>query len=88
MSDYKNPNLKIDSSKIEGGSFSWKSPSNLAIIKYWGKHGIQLPRNPSISFTLESAFTHTLLEYQPKNSSEEGVSLDFISMSSQMRLSK
>ena len=77
MLDYKNPNLKIDSSKIEGGSFSWKSPSNLAIIKYWGKHGVQLPRNPSISFTLESAFTHTLLEYQPKNNSEEGVVLDF-----------
>ena len=54
-----------------------KSPSNLAIIKYWGKHGVQLPRNPSISFTLESAFTHTLLEYQPKNTSEDGIVLDF-----------
>jgi diphosphomevalonate decarboxylase len=77
MLDYKNPKLTIDQTKIEGGSFSWKSPSNLAIIKYWGKHGIQLPRNPSISFTLESAFTHTLLDYQPKTTSEEGIVLDF-----------
>lgn len=77
MLDYKNPKLTIDPTNIEGGSFSWKSPSNLAIIKYWGKHGVQLPRNPSISFTLESAFTHTLLEYKPKTNSEEGIVLDF-----------
>ena len=24
---------------------TWRSPSNIAIIKYWGKHGVQLPRN-------------------------------------------
>lgn len=36
---------------------SWRSPSNIALIKYWGKHGVQLPRNPSLSFTLSACHT-------------------------------
>ncbi|HUR30543.1 MAG TPA: hypothetical protein VMZ69_03870 [Saprospiraceae bacterium] len=36
---------------------SWRSPSNIALIKYWGKHGVQLPRNPSLSFTLTACHT-------------------------------
>ena len=35
----------------------WRSPSNIALIKYWGKHGVQLPRNPSLSFTLSACHT-------------------------------
>ncbi len=31
------------------------APSNIALVKYWGKHGLQLPMNPSISFTLNQA---------------------------------
>lgn len=37
---------------------SWNSPSNIALVKYWGKHGRQLPSNPSISLTLKHAKTH------------------------------
>jgi len=59
------------------GKITWKSPSNLAIIKYWGKHGVQLPQNPSISLTLENAFTQTILAYKPKETKEEGISLEF-----------
>jgi diphosphomevalonate decarboxylase len=36
---------------------TWRSPSNIALIKYWGKHGVQLPRNPSLSFTLSACHT-------------------------------
>src|SRR5688500_7201680 len=36
---------------------SWRSPSNIALVKYWGKHGVQLPRNPSLSFTLSACHT-------------------------------
>lgn len=75
--DFKNPSLIIESAKTKPGSVSWRSPSNLAIIKYWGKHGMQLPRNPSISFTLERAYTETRLEYRPKESKEPGIILDF-----------
>lgn len=49
------------------GVVSWKAPSNLAIIKYWGKHGRQLPANPSISLTLSEAHTHTRLRYSKAN---------------------
>lgn len=37
----------------------WSSPSNIALVKYWGKHGQQLPRNASVSFTLSHAKTTT-----------------------------
>lgn len=41
---------------------SWRSPSNIALVKYWGKYEPQLPANPSLSFTLEESFTETKLE--------------------------
>ncbi len=72
MKKYINPNLLIDWNLKEtetdrkrehNGGYRWKSPSNLAIIKYWGKHGSQLPRNPSISMTLQAAFTETQMNY-------------------------
>jgi diphosphomevalonate decarboxylase len=54
---------------------AWRSPSNLAIIKYWGKHGVQMPQNPSISLTLSHAFTEMTLNYQPKK--QEVSKIDF-----------
>ena len=42
-------------------SVSYESPSNIALIKYWGKHGVQIPKNPSISFTLNNCKTTTKL---------------------------
>lgn len=74
--DYKNPHFVVETSKLEPGSVSWQSPSNLAIIKYWGKHGIQLPRNPSISFTLENAHTRTTLAYQAKENTKPEIVLE------------
>jgi diphosphomevalonate decarboxylase len=35
----------------------WISPSNIALVKYWGKFGDQLPKNPSLSFTLKNSVT-------------------------------
>ncbi|MBK9733683.1 MAG: diphosphomevalonate decarboxylase [Saprospiraceae bacterium] len=45
----------------------WESPSNIAIIKYWGKHGRQLPNNPSVSFTLNAAATRTFVAWSDEN---------------------
>ncbi len=49
------------------GSVSWRCPSNIALVKYWGKHGIQLPANPSISFSLSESHTTTMLSWRPKD---------------------
>lgn len=46
------------------------SPSNIAIVKYWGKYGRQLPRNASVSFTLSNAVSETRMQYQPKKGKE------------------
>ena len=72
MQDYKNPQLIIETSKLKSGTVSWRCPSNIALIKYWGKHGRQLPRNPSISFTLDNAYTETHLSYEPKTGADAG----------------
>lgn len=42
---------------------SWESPSNIALIKYWGKRDIQIPSNPSISFTLSKCKTTTEVHF-------------------------
>ncbi|RLD70611.1 MAG: diphosphomevalonate decarboxylase [Bacteroidetes bacterium] len=42
---------------------SWRSPSNIALIKYWGKKENQIPANPSLSFTLSESFTETSITY-------------------------
>ncbi|MDZ7878746.1 MAG: diphosphomevalonate decarboxylase [Saprospiraceae bacterium] len=59
------------------GTISWRSPSNIAIIKYWGKHGLQLPRNPNISFTLDKAFTETTLYYKTKSKRQKKDEINF-----------
>ena len=62
---------------IEKGAFSWSAPSNIALVKYWGKIENQLneegeiltqiPANPSVSFTLNSCKTETKLAFAKKN---------------------
>ncbi|GLB52622.1 diphosphomevalonate decarboxylase [Neptunitalea chrysea] len=52
------------SKKALEGSVTWKSPSNIALVKYWGKKPVQLPANTSISFTLDTCATTTTLHYR------------------------
>lgn len=54
----------------------WKSPSNLAIVKYWGKRAIQKPLNPSISFSLKNAVTTTRVSARPSKQGGFTFSLD------------
>lgn len=54
----------------------WKSPSNIALVKYWGKHGRQLPRNASISFTLHHCHTITEISIEEKKADGQ-ISVDF-----------
>jgi len=57
---------KTFSSSIEKGSFQWSAPSNIALVKYWGKKEKQIPANPSISFTLKNCKTITKLAFAKK----------------------
>lgn len=63
------------SGNIEKGEVTWKSPSNIALVKYWGKKENQIPANPSVSFTLENCKTTTKMEFQKKP--EPSATFDF-----------
>ena len=65
--------MENQSSQLVG----WRSPSNIALVKYWGKHGDQLPRNPSISFTLSNAFTETIVQYEKLDYTQDKISTHF-----------
>lgn len=56
-------NIKVPNDNIEG-KVRWRSPSNIALIKYWGKRKPQLPMNPSISFTLHNSITDTKIDFE------------------------
>ena len=51
---------------VKNGSFQWSAPSNIALVKYWGKKEHQIPANPSISFTLNNCKTITKLAFVQK----------------------
>ncbi|MCL7753965.1 diphosphomevalonate decarboxylase [Polaribacter sp. Z022] len=56
---------------IEKASFTWQTPSNIALVKYWGKSNPQIPKNASISFTLNNCHTITTIEFEQKEKTEE-----------------
>tara|TARA_B110001469_G_scaffold125533_1_gene141132 strand:+ start:3154 stop:4233 length:1080 start_codon:yes stop_codon:yes gene_type:complete len=57
--------------KIEKASFTWQTPSNIALIKYWGKSNPQIPKNASISFTLNNCHTKTIIDFSKKEKTSE-----------------
>jgi len=56
---------------------AWQSPANIALIKYWGKRGEQLPDNPSISFTLSKSLTQTEVTYRQLTKNEKKLEFYF-----------
>ena len=62
--------LKEYNQLADKGEYSAQAPSNIALVKYWGKKEEQIPCNPSISFTLKNALTRTKLSFE-KNKSKE-----------------
>ncbi|WP_144283023.1 diphosphomevalonate/mevalonate 3,5-bisphosphate decarboxylase family protein [Chryseobacterium echinoideorum] len=55
--------LGKDNFTVKNRSVSESCPSNIALIKYWGKYKDQIPANPSISFTLNHCKTNTEIEF-------------------------
>ena len=55
-----------------------KAPSNLALVKYWGKKGVQQPINPSISITLDKSYTKTVISVSPYNNPAKTPAVEFL----------
>ncbi|WP_029034163.1 diphosphomevalonate/mevalonate 3,5-bisphosphate decarboxylase family protein [Salinimicrobium terrae] len=66
------------SAVVEEGEVTWQSPSNIALVKYWGKLENQLPANPSISFTLNNCRTTTTLKFQKREKSDSGFDFELL----------
>ncbi len=60
----------------ESMEFAWQSPSNIALVKYWGKKNEQRPLTPSLSMTLNRAFTRTRLKVLPGENGQGLVSVN------------
>lgn len=58
------------------GKVGYRSPSNIALVKYWGKKENQIPANPSISFTLDACATTTYLSYRKLSEPSDTFSFD------------
>ena len=67
---------RVTASPDMSGTIHWRSPSNIALVKYWGKRKGQVPENPSISITLCKSHTETLLSYSPARG-QEGILTGF-----------
>lgn len=61
---------------VTNGTFTWSAPSNIALVKYWGKKENQIPANPSLSFTLSNCKTITTLTFEKKTG--QGISFDLL----------
>ncbi|WP_062054484.1 diphosphomevalonate/mevalonate 3,5-bisphosphate decarboxylase family protein [Aquimarina longa] len=78
MTDYPQFISPIVSELPEEGVLSCSAPSNIALVKYWGKRPIQLPENTSISFTLDNCKTTTILKYKRRNVVGEDFDFDLL----------
>lgn len=62
---------------IKNYSATWQAPSNIAIVKYWGKTGVQQPINPNISFSLSKSYTQTKVFATKKTNSKKEIEFEF-----------
>lgn len=59
--------------QVEKLSAKWQTPSNIALVKYWGKSEPQIPKNASISFTLNNCHTNTSIDFQKVSRNDKAV---------------
>lgn len=55
------------------GHVAWESPSNIALVKYWGKHAGQIPMNASVSFVLKASVIRISMAWQPADGEHAGL---------------
>ena len=75
LSDFKSGKI---TNEISQKTYSWDSPSNIALVKYWGKNTDQTPKNPSISFTLSNCKTTTKVEFEKSSLKSDCVDFEII----------
>jgi diphosphomevalonate decarboxylase len=73
---------------VLSGSCSWSAPSNIALVKYWGKLSqqknelgladAQIPANPSLSFTLKNCHTVTSLQFSLRENTTTSFSFELL----------
>ncbi len=61
----------------EAVTIGWKAPSNIALIKYWGKRANQIPENGSLSITLANSTTTTFLTFNKKEKEDQLISVEY-----------
>ena len=52
---------------------TWTAPSNIALVKFWGKKELQIPCNPSVSFTLDQCCTTTTVRFEKQRVAQDDV---------------
>ncbi|MNU74849.1 hypothetical protein D3C71_643610 [compost metagenome] len=62
--------METDNKLMNKVKVTWRCPSNIAIVKYWGKKGNQIPCNSSLSLTLSNSYTQVEAELSEKTSDE------------------
>jgi diphosphomevalonate decarboxylase len=75
---FQNQDFILEKEEVNLSKFQFKAqaPSNIALVKYWGKLPNQIPANPSMSFTLNNCKTITSVILKAKESQEK-FSFDF-----------
>lgn len=63
--------------EVARGEVSYKAPSNIALVKYWGKLEGQIPANPSISFTLTHCYTETTVLFEKLDTPTDDFQFNF-----------
>ena len=76
---YKDEAAGLEQPDVFAGtrSVAWRSPSNIALVKYWGKKPGQVPENPSLSFSLDRSYTDTKIEYTVRKHKSAGLKFLF-----------
>lgn len=58
-------------------TIGWRAPSNIALIKYWGKKALQIPINGSLSISLDKCCTTTFLSFSKKELADKEIDLQY-----------
>jgi diphosphomevalonate decarboxylase len=52
---------------------TWESPSNIALVKYWGREEYRVPASPSVSMTLSGSYTEMTVGFSPAQPGRGGL---------------